>query len=141
MANFWESVGNGRYALLGKYQMALLLCGADSFEKGSQPYQDAQLLVRFRNALVHFRPGWHDTGPKASSNHEFDVLGERFNQSGLLSAEDGSDWLTVKALGASGAEWAVATSRVFAGDWTARLGIPKQFEVFLANIDQESSVD
>jgi hypothetical protein len=91
LASFWESVGNGRYSLLGKYQMALLLSGAGQFDKGAHPYQDAQLLIDFRNGLVYFRPDWHDSGKK----RKFDSLGDRFYQSGLLSDEDGSDWLTV----------------------------------------------
>jgi len=121
LASFWESVGNGRYSLLGKYQMALLLSGAGQFDKGAQPYQDAQLLIDFRNGLVHFRPDWHDSGTK----RKFDSLGDPFHQRGLLSDEDSSDWLTVKALGASGALGALATAKAFADEWTSRLGIPK----------------
>lgn len=136
-ASFWESVGNGRYSLLGKYQMALLLSGAGQFDKGAQPYQDAQLLIDFRNGLVHFRPDWHDSGKK----RKFDSLGDRFHQSGLLSDEDGSDWLTVKALGASGADWALATAKAFADEWTSRLGIPKLYDQDLVNMDKELSGD
>jgi hypothetical protein len=137
LASFWESVGNGRYSLLGKYQMALLLSGAGQFDKGAQPYQDAQLLIDFRNGLVHFRPDWHDSGTK----RKFDSLGNRFHQSGLLSDEDGSDWLTVKALGASGALWALATAKAFADEWTSRLGIPKLYDRDLVNLDKEFSGD
>lgn len=134
LAGFWESAGNGRYPLLGKYQMALLLGGAKQFDKGMQPYQDAQLLVDLRNALVHFRPEWHDSdGDRRLSKR----LAERVKPSGLLSAEDGSDWVTVKVLGAAGAEWAVATAQRFASEWSVRLGVPRLFEREMTNMDEE----
>lgn len=135
LASFWRSVDDGRYQILGKYQMVLLLCGADKFVQGSQPYQDTEVLVRLRNALAHFKPEWY--GTDSPDNKLRLKLAERIKQSGLLGANDGSDWITVKALGAPGAEWAVKTAKTFAGDWCERLGIPKVFETDLANWDKE----
>jgi hypothetical protein len=47
-------------SILEKYQYALSFKGKAKFPIGEQPYQDASALVRLRNALVHFKPEWHD---------------------------------------------------------------------------------
>jgi hypothetical protein len=51
-----ELMGNAR--ILAKYQHVLDIRGKPRFDHGSQPYQDTELLVRLRNALVHFKPEW-----------------------------------------------------------------------------------
>jgi hypothetical protein len=45
-------------SILEKYEFALLLMGAQGFEKGNWPYQDIDVLIRLRNALMHFKPEW-----------------------------------------------------------------------------------
>ena len=45
-------------SILAKYQHVLDVRGKPRFDHGSQPYQDTQLLVKLRNALVHFKPEW-----------------------------------------------------------------------------------
>ena len=42
--------------LLDRFQLALLLLRRPAFDIGAQPYQDAVLLVRLRNELVHYTP-------------------------------------------------------------------------------------
>lgn len=50
--------------LLDRFQLALLLLGRPPFDIGTEPYQDAALLVRLRNGLVHYTPQFR---PGASS--------------------------------------------------------------------------
>jgi hypothetical protein len=47
-----------RKTTLEKFEFALLLSEKPSISKGSTPYQDVQILVELRNALVHFKPEW-----------------------------------------------------------------------------------
>jgi hypothetical protein len=136
MKEFWQATDSGQRAnLLNKFQMALLFARAESFDKGAQPYQDAQLLIDLRNALVHFRPAWYESS-------EIDKLGlrlkARFKQSGLLTSNDGSPWFPVKALGAPGADWAFKTCKSFADEWTTRLGIPRPYEADLMSFGRLS---
>ncbi|RBY76881.1 hypothetical protein DQ239_11830 [Blastococcus sp. TF02-09] len=134
MAAFWQATrGRDRYVgVLDKYRMALLFAGAPPFDQGANPYQDAELLIRLRNELVHFRPTWHEQGVPDKFG---DKLAERFAPSGLLPANDGSPWIT-RALGAGGAAWAYNTCKAFADAWTDRLGIARAYEADLAAWEQ-----
>jgi hypothetical protein len=43
---------------LGKFSFAAIAAGKKPLPKGKRPYQDADALMKFRNALVHFKPEW-----------------------------------------------------------------------------------
>lgn len=47
-----------RYSTLDKYDIFIDLVGAEPFNKGKHPYQDAIILIEARNELVHFEPHW-----------------------------------------------------------------------------------
>ncbi len=47
-----------RFGILEKYGIFLDVVGAEPFEKGSFPYQDASILIDVRNELVHYEPRW-----------------------------------------------------------------------------------
>jgi hypothetical protein len=49
-----EMLANNR--LLDRFQLALYLLDRTPFDRGAQPYQDAQALVNLRNELVHYKP-------------------------------------------------------------------------------------
>jgi hypothetical protein len=54
LAGLWTGTDNlERWSTREKYRIVLLCAGAPNFDKGAQPYQDANLLVRLRNRLVH----------------------------------------------------------------------------------------
>ena len=83
--------------LLDRFQLALLLLGHRAFDPGRQPYQDAQLVVRLRNELVHYKPqfragagaataeGWlRGLESKLTSTSPFTGAGIRSSQIGAL---------------------------------------------------------
>lgn len=45
---------------LEKYQIVAKLQSDARFDEGTEPYQSAKVLVRLRNAIVHFVPEWTD---------------------------------------------------------------------------------
>lgn len=47
-----------RLSTLRKYQLALRSGSLPEFAEDQPPYSDAALLVRLRNALVHYEPDW-----------------------------------------------------------------------------------
>jgi hypothetical protein len=53
-------VANNR--LLDRYQLALQLLRRAPFDRGAQPFQDADLTIRLRNELVHYTPQWRVAG-------------------------------------------------------------------------------
>lgn len=139
MTAFWEATDRGQYRLLDKFDMALLLNSKESFNKGEQPYQDAKLLVDLRNALVHFRPEWHEHGTPGKLETR---LAMRMKPSGLIPADYAAPWVPVKVLGASCAEWSVQTVQNFADQWTTRLAIARTYESqvaeWQAQVEQEA---
>jgi hypothetical protein len=113
--------------------MALLFADRPRFDQGSAPYQGANVLVSMRNALVHFKPSWHDDLDPGRLEKTLPLY---FGKSTLLSANDGSPWL-IWALAAPGAEWAYATARAFADDWMARMGLARVYDVDIASFDEQ----
>jgi hypothetical protein len=126
----WTSTTAGRRSgVLQKYRKALAIVGAEPFIMNENPYRDADLLIELRNALVHYRPTWHDEGQVDELGKE---LSERFESSGLVAADDNSPWVPVKALGAGGAEWAFKTCLALADAWIERLGIKANYREGMA---------
>jgi hypothetical protein len=57
MAEWWHGTDEGKRSdILLNFQMLLLFSDQGPLNKGGQPYQDAALLIKLRNLLVHFRP-------------------------------------------------------------------------------------
>ncbi len=54
----WESIES--QPTLEKYQEALGTLGRTQFDRGNNPFQDADSLIYLRNALVHYKPEWDD---------------------------------------------------------------------------------
>lgn len=58
VADAWRgwNCGGKRVSTLEKYQRALALTGHERFDEGRLPYQDAYLVTKLRDALVHYKP-------------------------------------------------------------------------------------
>jgi hypothetical protein len=113
-----------RPPFLGKFQRVLRLLGRQPFNQGAQPYQDADLLVKLRNILVHSRPGWSPAD--ARDQIAQDELLERLASKNFPLhpfAEKDDPFFPDKCLGAACADWAERTARAFADDFFGRLGI------------------
>jgi hypothetical protein len=118
LAAFWEQVERG--PILHKYQIALLVAGAEQFEKGKQPYQDADHLVKLRDALVHYKPQWDDElGPHRN-------LEERLRNKFPLNtlAQSGSLWFPHQCFGAGCADWAIGAAVSLMNEFCERLKLP-----------------
>jgi hypothetical protein len=118
LALWWPQVE--MQPILLKYQHALLLLGKPALPKGESPYQDADSLVRLRNALTHYKPEWDD-----SLNVHADIesrLTGKFDLNPLSTTS--SLWFPHQCLGAGCAKWAVSTAEAFVLAFCTRLGIP-----------------
>jgi hypothetical protein len=123
LGRFWTSKGGERnLAVLDKYQMSLLLCGAEKLDEGRNPYQDANNLVRLRNDLVHFKPA--TTLYKEGQDLER-KLASRFPSNRAISKEAQLVWFPSHCLGSGCAAWARDTAIALADDWSERLGLSK----------------
>jgi hypothetical protein len=131
LKEYWQSAAD-RTSTLSKAQMALLFVGAAQLDRGAQVWQDMDLLTAWRNALVHFKPAWHDD--EQPTRLETRLTG-RFPKSQLLRDNDGSPW-PIWSIAAGGAEWAVMTARAFADEWTDRMGLRRVYETDLHSFER-----
>jgi len=61
----WETEAFERRAgILEKLQVALTFADSQAFDAGVAPYQDARLLIKLRNFIVHAKPEWITAGVK-----------------------------------------------------------------------------
>jgi hypothetical protein len=121
LAELWEVTE--MCSILKKYELALVACGAKSFDRGSEPYQSADDLVRLRNALVHFKPEWDDN----LQNHaKLETrLRHKFIESELWKKSKGKRvWFPDRCLGAGCAAWSCQVVKDFNLEFSKRLDIP-----------------
>jgi len=73
---------------LGNYQKALTAAGKQPYIETRPPYKKAQLLARFRNHLVHFKPKTRDINVE----HDFEA---RFKNANIANNQQdiGLPWL------------------------------------------------
>jgi hypothetical protein len=90
------------------------------FEKGSEPFQGADGLVKMRNVLIHYRPEW-DNELNEHKRVQDRVQG-RFPLNPL--ADPGVLWFPDQCLGAGCADWAIKQAAEFVTEFCQRLGIP-----------------
>jgi hypothetical protein len=74
-------------SFLEKLNLALLLRGKPSLEKGTEPVQSVQDLVRLRNALIHFKPEWENE--QIAHRDLSTQLRRYFNRSAFLASDAG----------------------------------------------------
>jgi len=111
---------------LQKYQIILACAHKELLDNSSEPFQSVDVIIRLRNALVHFRPEWQWVG---EDNHEKKFL-ETLKQK-LRGRENqqaiGDPWYPNKALGAGCADWACDSSFDLVKEFHGCLGLTSDF--------------
>lgn len=112
-----------QYGVLDRYQVALLSACRDPFDTGAQPYQDAHLLFRLRNCLVHFEPRW---GRAQTEGSAYKALREGLRSRGLHENPlVDSDWpyFPMRCMSYDCARWAVRVAHAFVHEFLRRMGL------------------
>jgi hypothetical protein len=90
---------------LRRYDLVLHLLRRPPFNHGEQPYQDADLLVRLRNGLIHYKSKW---GEQMDREKLFSRLQQlRFDKPTFLSPH--TNFFPHRCFSASLASWSVTT--------------------------------
>jgi len=118
LAELWELVEQQQ--VLGKYQVALAACGKSRFDKGADPYQGADGLIKIRNALIHYRPEWD------VELDEHKKLKDRLDGRFPLNRHGSGLWFPHQCLGAGCATWATDQAEQFMVEFCQRLSIPSR---------------
>jgi hypothetical protein len=127
MAEFWDfTEGRNRsaFGLLDKYQIALTFLRKPQFESGQRRYQDASLVVKLRNELVHYKP--RSLGGDAEHTVARQLSG-KFDDNALMSGS-GNPWFPDKCLGHGCAAWSVRSIVAFADDFFGRIGVEPNYQ-------------
>jgi hypothetical protein len=124
MAEYWRATdGGARGRTLDKCQALLTFTGNDPLEKGKQPYQDAQLAIELRNALVHFRP--QDLSPDDPDKMELRLKGKFPEHPRMTSS--GNPWWPSKCLGWGCAKWSLEAVTALADHLVNATGVEASY--------------
>ncbi|MEX2603606.1 MAG: hypothetical protein WD361_05360 [Gracilimonas sp.] len=100
------------YSILKKYEIALDILNAKSFNRGSSPYQDVSAMIMLRNALVHYEPESIAADPEEDEIHKFKkVLKGKFKLNPLTA--EGNPFYPDKCLSYGCADWCLNSSLKF----------------------------
>jgi hypothetical protein len=116
---FWGKSGIENQTFLKKYQTALRLLGAKTFDQQGRLYRDVWALHELRNALVHYKPTWDPEQHRATELQ--DELGGRFALSPFAAA--GSSFVAMKCMSAGCARWAFQATLDFIAEFDSRTHI------------------
>jgi hypothetical protein len=118
-----------RESVLERYWLVLHLLKKNSLDRGAQPWQDASLVVRLRNELVHYKSRWGD-----------DLEG-----SALLQALQNknhpkppfvktANFFPYQCLSAACASWGVRACVAFLDAFYTNLGFPNRLDPYRARL-------
>ena len=112
-----------RISTLSRYQMVLHLLDREPFDRGAQLFQDADLLVALRNALLHYKPRWRPGAGSGLSEMSLDkrLAQRQFPLSPLFP--DVNPFFPDRCLSFGCANWAVRSAIRFANEFHTRLSI------------------
>lgn len=111
--------------VLHRYQVALSIADADSYNESKPPFVDADSLIRLRDALLSCTPEWDDSQGKHRTLEK--RLRAKFPPNVLVSAD--VPWFPDRCLGSGCASWAVKVAQTFSDDFCRRMGIPARARV------------
>ena len=103
---------------LEKYNRVLTLLGKPEFDRGRRPYQSADLLVRARNELVHYKARWNNDARLLKWNRGLRAVRIR-TLPGRSVTEDPHNWWLVSSF----AVWAIDSAEALILEFFERLGI------------------
>ncbi len=120
--------------IIEKYQIAIVFNGKDRLAKDVRQYQNVDTLIKARNALVHFKPEWHD------EQEAHDKIGKRlqgkFNYSSFV--DENSPIFPVRSMTHGFAAWAVQSSLDYIQWYSALAGMPNRFDKFIDRMKVKS---
>lgn len=125
MASHWSITEEQNRSALGvvdRYQLVLNFARLQMFPKGEQPYQDAHLLVRLRNYLIHYKPEDVSRGDEHRLEQQ---LRGKFQENRMMP---GNPFVPDRCLGVGCAQWSVNASRAYLDQFYERVQIVPNYQ-------------
>jgi hypothetical protein len=124
---FWqltEERNRSPFTILDKYQIVLTFCRKEQFMTGAPPYQDADLVIKLRTELMHYKPESYG----GEVQHRFlKQLRGKFSENPLM-ADSGNPYFPDKCLGSGCATWAAHSVKKLANEFFQRLSISPNYQ-------------
>jgi len=115
-----------RASLFDRMQLVLVLAGKENVDRSKSTFENAQLVVDLRNALVHYRPSWRSDGvpskPKGKEERMVAGLSGKFPLSPFF-VETLNPFFPDQCLGHGCTVWAWKSMLALADEFCSRLGI------------------
>jgi hypothetical protein len=110
-----------KVATIPRYDLLLHLLRKQPLDHGALPYQDANLVVRLRNEIVHYKSKW---GEELSGEKLFRALEGKHLPKPPFLPPTGMNFFPQHCLSAATAAWAVETCVGFLDAVYDRIGVP-----------------
>lgn len=127
VASLWEGfIAIRRLSIFEKYNLALTVLGAESFDRCRAPCQDANSTVTFRNDLMHAEPSEEVIESSIegipAKPHDYETrFSKKFPENPLLFGQN--PYFPQRFLSAGCANWCLQSVEVFLKEFCKRLGI------------------
>lgn len=118
-----------RRTLLEKFDLALTLQQLPALDRKAQFFQDADLLIRLRNSLVHFKPEWEDE--RVKHDRLSAELAKRFPSSPFTP---GAPLFPMAWASHACTAWAVTSVLTFIQEFEKAAKLPARIDKFIARI-------
>ncbi len=127
LANYWrmtEIKNKSHISILDKYRLVLLFCSRKLFKEDEKPYQNANLTIKLRNTLIHYKPESFSPDKRYKLG---DQLKGKFPQNKLM-IESGNPYFPDKCLGYGCANWSYNSMEEFTNLFFQELGIEPNYK-------------
>lgn len=122
------------YSILEKYEIALALAEKELLDHGAVVYQDVKLLIKLRNALIHYEPSSSTSTAEGSKKLEKQFRG-KFLPNPLTGRK--TPFFPERCLGHGCAKWAVESGVNFVDHCLSRLEIEPVFNSVRTSLETE----
>jgi hypothetical protein len=109
------------YPIIKKYQIVLSLLNKNKFDESRKPTQDVAILIKLRNALVHYEPEWRSWEEKQKESDIFyKKLKGKFEPSKFFDSNE--PYFPNRCLSSACAKWAIEAAVQFTDEFYLKLG-------------------
>jgi hypothetical protein len=122
LAELWR-MAEERWNFLDKYQAALREAGREPFDRGALPFQDADLLRKLRNLMIHAKPETSEAGVEHKLKK---IFKNKFPANRLMKGQK-NPYFPDHCLGSGCAEWAVKASVALADEFFSRMDLTPHY--------------
>jgi hypothetical protein len=122
-----EENNKSPFSVLEKAQLALTLCRKPTMSKGTALHDNANLAIKIRNELTHFKPKTLGGTIEHPLTKHFKNKG-KFKDNPLMKGNTGNPYFPDHCLASPCALWALSASRAFMDEFYARLDIEPNYQ-------------